>query len=236
MSPSSTDRPGGGQQDRRIDGIHGDVFRLTVQRERVVNLGATGTGSALGWRFETALFDAQGPARTTLLDWRDAERVDFAIIEAALEDRAAVGDQPLFLLPVAFSTLSSRHGRRALAERLIAVATTLGRRPALEVHGLAGVPPARLSEVATLIRPACAGIIAEVAPDRAELMAIGHCGLAGYLIRTQSAWSTDADQMTRFQGLTELARSSAPICIARGREAEQPIMAITGFSHAALPG
>lgn len=234
MPLEAIDSAADGPQVRRLNGVHGDEFRLAVQRERVISLAPPGT--VIGWRFETALFDAQGPARTALLDWRDAERVDFAVLAAALEGRAGVDAQPLFFLPVAFSTLSSRQGRRDLSERLYAATTALGRRPALEVHGLAGVPPARLTEVTTLIRPACAGVIAEVTADRAELAGIGHCGLAGYLIRTQSAWSADPDQMTRFQGLTELARSSASICLARGRDADQPVLAVAGFSHAALPG
>lgn len=235
--PHESSSEAGSPIARRVAGVHGDAFRLGIQRDRVISLSSS--GSVIGWRFETALFDAQGPVRPDSLDWRDAEQIDFAVVDAALEERPSLESQPLLLLPAAFSTLSSRQGRRNLGDRFHAAARLLERRPALEIYGIAGVPPARVSEVASLIRPACAGVIAQVAADRAELAGLGHCGLAGFFIRPQSPqspWSDEPALLVRLQGLTELARGIAPICIARGREADRALLSAAGFSHAALSG
>ncbi len=232
--PHESSSEAGSPIARRVAGVHGDAFRLGIQQDRVISLSSSGT--VIGWRFETALFDAHGPVRPDSLDWRDAEQIDFAVVDAALEERASLESQPLLLLPAAFSTLSSRQGRRNLGDRLHAAARLLERRPALEIYGLAGVPPARVSEVASLIRPACAGVIAQVSADRAELAVLGHCGLAGFFIRPQSPWSNEPALLVRLQGLTELARGIAPICIGRGREADRALLSAAGFSHAALSG
>ena len=50
VGPTST--PGGWIQARRLEGVHGDEFRLTVQRERIISLSARGseTGTLIGWR------------------------------------------------------------------------------------------------------------------------------------------------------------------------------------------
>lgn len=231
MSSAPSPAPEEDPRFQTLAGVNGVVLRVCVLRQRVLSLKAT--EAIVGWRFSALVLDAAGPVRVASLDWRDAEQVDHAVIEHAAGQLAGGAPPPLCFLPASFSTLSSTSGRRALSERLQAITESTERRVVLEAHGLAGVPAPRLAEVVAHIRPACAGVIAEVSSDRAELAAIGHCGFAGFLVRTQTAWSADPGQLARFQALTELARGSAPICMARATEDDLPVLAAAGFTHAA---
>lgn len=193
------------------------------------------TGEAAGWRFAPRITNADGPMDMTVLDWRDAEQADFAVLDQAVERLAESGRGPgLALVAVSFSTLSSTRGRRELGQRLADAVQVCGRPIALELGGLRGVPPARLAEVAAHIRPACAGLIAEVGPHRAEIAAIGHCGFAGVIFRTRTDWSGDPGQLARYQALTALARGSASRCITRACADDLAIVAAAGFTHAAV--
>jgi len=213
-----------------LTAVDGAVLRVAAACEELRSLRS---GEAAGWRFHPAAAGEHGPVALSALDWRDAEKLDFLVLDGAAEALASRGPG-MAVLPVSFSTLSSSRGRRELTERLSGVAQAAGRRLAIEVRDLKGVPPQRLAEVLGLVRPACSGVIAETGPDRAEIAAIGHCGLSGVAIRTASDWSADPAHLSRFQALTELARGCAPVCLARAVEDDLVVLAAAGFTHGAV--
>ncbi len=212
--------------------VDGEHFSVAAACQPLV---AARSGEAAGWRFAPRVTGEDGPLALSTLDWRDAQQADLVVIGQAAETLAdpATGPGPGVIV-VSFSTLSSGSGRRALSERLGEASSACGRPLAIEMRELDGVPPARLAEVVSLIRPACAGVIAEVGPHRAEIAAIGHCGLAGVMIRTQGDWSGDPAQLARFEALTALARGSVARCFGRAPRDDIPILAAAGFTHVAV--
>lgn len=217
-------------------GVDGAAIRATCALDQVIALK---TFERAGWRLRPAVADVSGPApaplRISALDWRDAERVDVAVLDRAGEVLAGHGPAPLLVTPASFSTVSSQRGRRLVTERVEALATQFGRRVAVELRDLRGVPSSRLAEVIGLIRSSCHGVLGEVEPDRADIAAVAGCGLNGLSVRPRRDWTAEPRLVEQFTGLGDLARRIAPFAMTRAFEpANLALLAKAGFSHATI--
>lgn len=217
-------------------GVDGAAIRATCALDQLIVLK---TGEQAGWRLRPAVADVSGPApapvRISALDWRDAEQVDVAVLDQAAEVLGRHGGAPLLVTPASFSTVSSQRGRRLVTERIQSLAVRFGRRVAVELRDLRGVPSSRLTEVIGLIRGSCHGVLGEVEPDRADIAAVAGCGLNGLVVRPRRDWTGEARQAEQFAGLGDLARRIAPFVMTRAFEPSNlPLLARAGFTHATI--
>jgi hypothetical protein len=140
-------------------------------------------GSALDrLMFEDGEEKPSGPGLARLTDY-DTEQVDVALLSEGLgRSKALHGDgrAPLLFAPTTFRTIVAPRGRREVLKIIQEVQERLGARVVLEVTHLDhGLPPSRLVEVLTLLRPTCKVVFARVELERRALRAVADCMLAG---------------------------------------------------------
>ena len=113
----------------------------------------------------------------------DAEQVDVSLLSEGLGQTKALhgeGRAPLLFAPASFATLASPRGRREVLAITQEAQARLNARLVLEVTHLdPGLPPSRLVQVLTLLRPACKVVFAQVKLERRALKALVDCTLAG---------------------------------------------------------
>ena len=216
--------------------VDGTSIRVTCAYDDLVALR---NGEPAGRRLRPCVADVSGPDRLSVrlggLDWRDAERVDFAVLQQAAGLLASLPPTRMCLAPVSFGALSSQRGRRNVVEQVHALAQD-GRRVAVEIRDLKGVPASRLAEIVGLVRPHVFGVIGEIEADRTLIAGLAGCGLNGLSLRSLADWAADPRLVGHFGGLAALARRIAPICIARAHAPERtPVMREAGYTHAYLP-
>lgn len=215
--------------------LDGAALRVICAHDHLINLK---NNSLAGIRLRPAVSDISGatpqPVRLGALDWRDAERVDEAVLERARDVTRTV-QAPLFVVPAAFSTLSSLRGRRLVSESLAELTDSGRRRIALEIRDLHGVPPSRLAEVISQVKPWCHGVVAEVGIDRTDIAALAGCGFNAVSIRPRSDWTRNPENERRFRSLGELARNISPIVITRAFAPDGfEILRRAAFTHATI--
>jgi hypothetical protein len=126
----------------------------------------------------------------------DIERIDFATLARGLnrlEQEADRERQPSLILPVSFTTLSSKRGRAMLAEFFRAAQENVQRGLICEVCDIEGVPPSTLLAVTSLMRPFCLFIVGRLAA--APLNGLGSlldAGLQGVSIECPPGLESDS--------------------------------------------
>jgi hypothetical protein len=169
----------------------------------VMALGGGDTrGAALDRGLITADDRRPGGAALDKLSAYDLEQLDeWMLVEglASVDQREARG--ALLFVPVAFSTLATPRGRQRLTPLLTAALTRLGARLVLEITHLdPGLPPSRLVEVLTALKPICRVVFARLRPRRAAVAAVSGCTLAGAAVEASDLTDPeDAESLTRFR-------------------------------------
>ena len=99
-----------------------------------------------------------------------------------------------------------------------------------------GVPPSRLIEVVSLIKPFCLGVLARVRPSRKALDAVRGCGLKGLILEAGGLGRTDAETATLLKAFAEAAHGIAPNLIVHGLNDIRMIEAAraAGLTHASV--
>ena len=134
----------------------------------------------------------------------DLEQIDVNLLKTGLPDITQLhGDErsPVLFAPVAFATLTSPRGRREVLGLIAETQTRLNVRIVLEITHLdPGLPPSRLVEVLTQLRPVCRTVFARVKPERRAIMALSGCALAGVALQsTDLREPEDEDYLTRLR-------------------------------------
>jgi hypothetical protein len=132
----------------------------------------------------------------------DVEQVDRGLLSAGLAQAKTLhgeGRTPMLFAPAAFATLASPRGRRDVVEMLTDAQRRLNARLVLEITHLdAGLPPSRLVEVLSLMRPLCRVVFARIKVERRAIAALTDCTLAGAAVEAAHiADPEDADLLTR---------------------------------------
>jgi hypothetical protein len=207
------------------------VISLKQRRTAANRIGVTVIDERAGGRLlDTAALSALTPVELLALD---AGVIDHAL---AQPDTGAA-----LILPLSFQTLSTSRGRALLLQRGGGEAQLAARRPIIEITGLDNAPQGRLTEVVSLIAPACRAVVAQL-DGRLEasrsrwlgrLEALRGCRLGGISIDFAARKDTS---IGRLAGLVTAAREFAPLAFtfnvpdARGLADAFTI----GFTHAAL--
>jgi hypothetical protein len=175
----------------------GQRLRASCQLEPVFQLKTYGR---IGYRMRRRILTlpAERPlsrADQQKLTAADIERVDFATLARGLNRLEQEGDgerQPSLVLPVSFTTLSSKRGRAMLAEFFRAAQASVQRGLICEVCDIEGVPPSTLLAVTSLMRPFCLFIVGRLAaPPLNGLAPLQDVGLQGISIECPPGLESD---------------------------------------------
>jgi hypothetical protein len=132
----------------------------------------------------------------------DAVQMDRSILTEGLAAiQPSSNRDALLFAPVSFSTLDAARSRREALALLTEAQARLGGRLVLEITALdSGLPPSRLIDVLTAVRPVCRTVYARLRPERKAIMALTDCALAGAAIEASDlADPEDADALTRIR-------------------------------------
>ena len=175
----------------------GQRLRASCQLEPVIQLKTYGR---IGYRLRRRILTL--PTETPMsradqqrLTSADVERIDFATLARGLnrlEQEDAADRQPSLILPVSFTTLSSKRGRATLTEFFRVARENVQRGLICEVCDIEGVPPSTLLAVTSLMRPFCLFMIGRLsaAPSNG-LAALADTGLQGVSIERPPGLDSD---------------------------------------------
>jgi hypothetical protein len=220
----------------------GRRLRASCQLEPVFQLKTYGP---IGYRMRRRVLSL--PMETPLslaeqhkLTAADIERIDFATLARGLnrlEQERDGARQPSLILPVSYSTLSSKRGRATLAEFFRAAQATVQRGLICEVCDIEGVPPSTLLAAASLMRPFCLFIVGRLASTpHGGLGHLKDAGLQGVSIETPGGLDSDAAFDGFAKTLTLAARSVVRAVMIYGVDGprQAAIASLHGASHASF--
>ena len=198
----------------------------------------------IGHRFEPVVVEAATnyplEARTVaVMDWNDREQVDLANIDQGLkllQMRQPEQRKMVMVIPAAFSTFASTRARGRLMPMVSAAAHQMGLKVLFEIRQLDGVPPGRISEVASLLRPHCMTTMGHASAEPRAIAALRGCGLAGACVDFERGKRDDAALEMYLSSLSTAARAATGACMIQGFNnlQEMAIARQAGISHASV--
>lgn len=246
QAPAAVASPGSSlfSQDRWTPFLAHDGTRLraSCQLEPVFQLKTYGR---IGYRMRRRVLSLPSERPLTRDEQRkltssDMERIDFATLARGLnrlEQESGAERQPSLILPVSFSTLSSKRGRATLAEFFRAAQSSVQSGLICEVCDIEGVPPSTMLAVTSLMRPFCLFIVGRLAHSPTSgLAALQDAGLQGVTIECppglefDNAFGTFARMVT--SAAKPVVRAVMIYGVAGPRQAA--IASLHGASHASF--
>jgi hypothetical protein len=173
------------------------------------------------------------------LDWNLREHVDLTNIDQGLKLlrlKTAEQRKMMMVVPAAFSTFASARARQKITAEVSRAAAEMGLKVLFEVRGLDGVPPHRVLEIVSLIKPFCMTVVGSVSPDRKVISALNKCGLSGVCIEYDGV-KRDEDSLKDYLGaLSAAAKASAGACMVQGFDnyRQMAVARLAGVTHASM--
>ncbi len=173
------------------------------------------------------------------LDWGLREMVDILNIDQGLKLlklRTPEQRKMMMVVPAAFSTFASARARQKITQEVQKAAAEMGLKVLFEIRGLDGVPPHRVLEIVSLIKPFCMTVVGSVSPDRKIIAGLTKCGLSGVCIEYDGA-KRDEDNLRDYLGaLAATAKLSAGACMVQGFDnyRQMAVARLAGVTHASM--
>lgn len=198
----------------------------------------------IGHRLESMVMDEMDNAlldRKALanLDWGLREMADIINIDQGLKLlrlKSPEQRKMVMLVPAAFSTFASARARQKITSEVARAAAEMGLKVLFEVRGLDGVPPHRVLEIVSLIKPFCMTVVGSVSPDRKAISALTKCGLSGVCLEYDGV-KRDEDALRDFlSALSQAAKSAAGACMMQGFDnyRQMAVARLAGVTHASI--
>ena len=173
------------------------------------------------------------------LDWGLREMVDILNIDQGLKLlklRSPEQRKMMMVVPAAFSTFASARARQKITHDVQKAATEMGLKVLFEVRGLDGVPPHRVLEIVSLIKPFCMTVVGSVSPDRKIISALTKCGLSGVCIEYDGAKREEDNLRDYLSALALAAKASAGACMVQGFDnyRQMAVARLAGVTHASM--
>jgi hypothetical protein len=174
-------------------------------------------------------------------DPADKLQVDAAVLTYAvdlLREHKARGGKLTLHLPVSYSSVASVKAREATLRMIRHMQAVARETVLIELCDLdPGIPPSRLLEVVSLVKPFCLGVLGRVRPTRKALDAARGCGLKGLVLDAAAGLGrTPAEDAIVLRAFVEAAGAIAPNLIVHGLA--DPVMIdiakAAGLTHASL--
>jgi hypothetical protein len=173
------------------------------------------------------------------LDWGLREMVDIMNIDQGLKLlklRTPEQRKMMMVVPAAFSTFASARARQKITLEVQKAAAEMGLKVLFEVRGLDGVPPHRVLEIVSMIKPFCMTVVGSVSADRKMIAGLAKCGLSGVCIEYDGG-KRDEDTMRDYLGgLAATAKLSAGACMVQGFDnyRQMAVARLAGVTHASM--
>ena len=198
----------------------------------------------IGHRFEPVVteagtgFPVDGKALASL-DWADREMIDIANVEQGIklmQMRPPESRKMVMFVPAAFSTFASAKARARIAPVVARAAQEMGLKVLFEIRHLHGVPPGRVSEVVSLLRPYCMTTMGHAPADPRAISALKGCGLSGISVDFDGARRDDAALTTYLAALVTASRAATGACLIQGLDNlhQMAVARLAGASHATI--
>ncbi len=173
------------------------------------------------------------------MDWGDREQIDIANIEHGVKQlqlRAPEQRRMLLVVPAAFSTFASAKARTRLTPLVTGAAREMGLKILFEIRHLNGVPPGRISEIVSLLKPHCMTTMGQVSSETRAIAALKGCGLAGVCLDLDRAPREDVALEAWLTPLAGAARGATGACLIQGLDNlhQMAVARRAGVSHATL--
>ncbi|MFT4075879.1 MAG: hypothetical protein QM647_10155 [Asticcacaulis sp.] len=185
---------------------------------------------------DNALLDRKALAN---LDWGLREMIDILNVEQGLKLlklRTPEQRKMMMVVPAAFSTFASARARQKITQEVHKAAAEMGLKVLFEVRGLDGVPPHRILEIVSLIKPFCMTVVGSVSPDRKVIAGLAKCGLSGVCLEYDGV-KRDEDNLRDYLGaLAMAAKASAGACMVQGFDnyRQMAVARLAGVTHASM--
>ena len=173
------------------------------------------------------------------LDWGLREQVDVLNVEQGLKllrMRSPEQRKMLMVVPAAFSTFASNRARTKITQDVARASAEMGLKVLFEVRGLDGVPPHRVLEIVSLIKPFCMTAVGSVSADRKAIAALAKCGLSGVCVEYDGVKRDEEGLKEHLAMLSAAAKSSAGACMIQGFDnyRQMAVARLVGVTHASI--
>ncbi len=173
------------------------------------------------------------------LDWNLREQIDLVNIDQGLKlMRIKTPEQRkmLMVVPAAFSTFASARARHRITTEVQKAAVEMGMKVLFEVRGLDGVPPHRVLEIVSMIKPFCMTVVGSVSADRKVISALNKCGLSGVCIEYDGQKRDEEQLKDYLSALSAAAKASAGACMVQGFDnyRQMAVARLAGVTHASM--
>ncbi len=173
------------------------------------------------------------------LDWGLREQIDVVNIEQGLKllrTRTADQRKMLMVVPAAFSTFASNRARAKITQDVARAAAEMGLKVLFEIRGLDGVPPHRVLEIVSLIKPFCMTAVGSVSPDRKIIATLNKCGLSGVCVEYDGVKREEDALKEYLSNLSAAAKASAGACMVQGFDnyRQMAVARLAGVTHASI--
>ncbi|ESQ74025.1 hypothetical protein ABAC402_16135 [Asticcacaulis sp. AC402] len=185
---------------------------------------------------DNALLDRKHLAN---LDWNLREQIDMVNIDQGLKllrMRTAEQRKMIMVVPAAFSTFASARARQKITAEVAKAAAEMGLKVLFEVRGLDGVPPHRVLEIVSMIKPFCMTAVGSVNADRKTIAGLNKCGLSGVCIEYDGVRRDEAVLQEYLATLAAAAKLSAGACMVQGFDnyRQMAVARLAGVTHASM--
>ena len=173
------------------------------------------------------------------LDWNLREQIDVVNIEQGLlllRMRTPEQRKMMMVVPAAFSTFASARARQKITQDVAKAAAEMGLKVLFEVRGLDGVPPHRVLEIVSLIKPFCMTAVGSVSADRKAISALNKCGLSGVCVEYDGVKRDEEALKEHLAMLSAAAKASAGACMIQGFDnyRQMAVARLAGVTHASI--
>jgi len=173
------------------------------------------------------------------LDWGLREQVDVINVEQGLKllrMRSPEQRKMLMVVPAAFSTFASNRARARITQEVARAGAEMGLKVLFEVRGLDGVPPHRVLEIVSMIKPFCMTAVGAVSADRKAISALAKCGLSGVCVEYDGVKRDDDALKEHLAMLSAAAKASAGACMIQGFDnyRQMAVARLAGVTHASI--
>ncbi len=173
------------------------------------------------------------------LDWGLRELIDIVNIDQGLKllrTRTPEQRKMMMVVPAAFSTFASARARQKITTDVSKAATEMGLKVLFEVRGLDGVPPHRVLEIVSLIKPFAMTVVGSVASDRRAIGGLAKCGLSGVCIEYDGGKRDEEALKDYLSGMASAAKAAAGACLVQGFDnyRQMAVARLAGVTHASL--
>ncbi len=173
------------------------------------------------------------------LDWGLREQVDVLNVEQGLKllrMRSPEQRKMLMVVPAAFSTFASNRARTKITQDVARASAEMSLKVLFEVRGLDGVPPHRVLEIVSLIKPFCMTAVGSVSADRKAIAALAKCGLSGVCVEYDGVKRDEEGLKEHLSMLSAAAKASAGACMIQGFDnyRQMAVARLAGVTHASI--